>query len=131
MPADSQASNDRSQIGLPDATDDQLKQLVKETPWFAADQDVYRVAVAVAIARDLQPKPNEPDMGYNTKFHVGAIDPDGKMKFLVSAFSPEHADAPYRWVQRLANKGVLYLYSALIEKGLPISEALGLPSREE
>jgi hypothetical protein len=121
---------DRTQLGLPDSTDDLLKELHSGTRWFKDEVDVYRLAVTVALAKGLRPRKDEPDGGYTTKFSVQTFDPEGDMKLLVSTLVPEYDDTPYRWAQRLANKGVHYLHNEIIVKGRPIVEALGLSSEE-
>lgn len=123
------ADRDRDQIGLPDETDDLLKVLVKQTPWFKNEMDVYRLAITVALARGLEPRLDESET-YTTKYQVSSLDPDGRLKLLITTFAPDQSKTPYRWAMRLANKGVKFLHSALIDKGLPIGEALGLPMRE-
>jgi hypothetical protein len=119
---------DRSQVGLPDATDELLKSLHSSTRWFKDEVDVYRCAIAVALARNLQPRRDEPDSGYTTKFSVQTFDPEGDMKLLISSLMPEYADTPYRWAQRLANKGVHYLHNEIVVKGRSIAEVLGVLS---
>ena len=123
---------DRTQVGLPDATDDLLKELCRNTPWFKEEVDVYRLAVTLALARGLRPRNDEPDSGYTTKFTVHSLDPDGRMALLVSSLAPEYAETPYRWAQRLANKGVNYLHNQIIVKGRPIAEVLlDVPAGED
>lgn len=122
---------ERSQVGLPEPADELLKELHQKTPWFKDEVDVYRLAVTVALARGLEPRPDETDTGYRTKFSLQTFDPEGKMRLLVCSLSPEHEDAPYRWAQRLANKGVHYLHNEIIVKGRPIAEVLGVLTSEE
>jgi len=124
-------ARDRSQVGLPDATDDLLKNLRSSTRWFKDEVDVYRLAVTVALARGLQPRRNEPDSGYTTKFGVQTLDPDGDMRLLICSLMPECADTPYRWAQRLANKGVHYLNNEIVVKGRSIAEVLGVLDQED
>jgi hypothetical protein len=116
--------NDRSQVGLPESTDDLLKELCRDTRWFKGEADVYRLAVSLALARELHPRSEESDGGYTTKFSVQTLDPDGQLALLIATLHPDYAGTPYRWAQRLANKGVCYLHSELLRKGRPIAEVL-------
>lgn len=124
----SQEPADRVNVGLPDDTDELLKSLVRDTPWFRDELDAYRLAITVALAKGLLPKPGESETGFTTKFHVSGLDPDGKLALLIAAFAPQDSQMPYRLAQRLADRGVKYLHSALIEKGLPVAEVLGIAS---
>jgi hypothetical protein len=118
-------ATDRTQVGLPDSTDDLLKELRSKTHWFRDEVDVYRVAVTIALARGLQPRKDEVDSGYITKFSVQTLDPDGDLRLLIASLAPDYADTPYRWAQRLANKGVHYLHNEIVVKGRSITEVLG------
>lgn len=122
---------DRDQVGLPPAANELLKDLQKNTPWFKGEIDVYRAAISVALAKGLSPRLEEADTGYVTKYNAHDLDEDGKLSLLISTLAPEHADAPYRWAQRLANKGVHYLHHEIVVKGRPIGEVLGVPLTEE
>lgn len=97
-----------------------------KTPWFKEEVDVYRLAVATALAKGLLPRMDEDDTGYTTKFSVQTFDPEGDVRVLVSSLAPEHSDEPYRWAMHLANKGVHYLHSELVVKERPIAEVLGI-----
>ncbi|MBU2601348.1 MAG: hypothetical protein KKA32_04185 [Actinobacteria bacterium] len=120
---------DRTQVGLPDSTDDLLKELRSNTRWFRDEVDVYRVAVTVALARGLRPREDEVDSGYTTKFSVQTLDPDGDLKLLIMSLVPAYGDSPYRWAQSLANKGVHYLHNEIVRNGRSIAEVLGAADR--
>lgn len=123
-------ARDRSQVGLPDSTDDLLKELHAKTRWFKDEVDIYRLAVTISLARGLQPRKDEADTGYTTKFGVQTLDPDGDLKLLISSLMPDYADTPYRWAQRLANKGVHYLHNEIVVKGRSMAEVLGATEQE-
>lgn len=117
---------DRKQIGLPRSAFPLLEELVEETPWFRQQLDAYRVAISVALARNLKPSKEE---SYETKFSTSSVDPDQELRGLVLAIAPECGDRPYDYAQRLANKGVRYLHNELVKRGRPLPEAL-VPARE-
>lgn len=115
---------DRKQIGLPRQAFPLLEELVKETPWFGQQLDAYRVAISVALARNIRPSKEE-TTPYETKFSTSSLDPDRELRELVLALAPECEDRPYDYAQRLANKGVRYLYNELVKRGRPLPEVLG------
>jgi hypothetical protein len=96
--------------------------LVEETPWFRQQLDAYRVAISVALARNMRPSKDE---AYETKFSTSSVDPDRELRELVLALAPECGERPYDYAQRLANKGVHYLYNELVKRGRPLPEVLG------
>jgi hypothetical protein len=115
---------DRKQIGLPRTAFPMLEELVEETPWFRQQLDAYRVAISVALARNLKPSKEEP---YETKFSTSSVDPDRELRELVLTLAPECGERPYDYAQRLANKGVRYLHNELVKRGRPLPEVLVPP----
>lgn len=122
----SPGAKDRDSLALSTAANEQLKELRSRTPWFTDDVQVYRLAVAVALAKGLRPRTDEPDSGYTTKYGLQTVDPDGGMQILLTSMVPEYAETPNRWISRLASKGVHYLHSEIIGKSRPITEVLGI-----
>lgn len=123
-------AKDRDQLALTNTANEELRGLRSRTPWFTDDVQVYRLAVAVALAKGLHPRSDESESGYTTKYGLQTVDPDGGMQVLVSSMVPEYAETPNRWISRLASKGVHYLYSELIDKDRPITEVLGIGEAE-
>lgn len=121
-----QSKDDRKQIGLPGSTSVLLEEIVSETPWFGQALDVYRLAISVALARDLKPQKVDSD-SYDTKYSTSSVDPDRELRELVLALAPECDDRPYDYAQRLANKGIHFLHNELVKKGRPLSEVLVAP----
>ncbi len=111
------------QVGLPESTDTKLKALAQQTPWFNNEDDVYRVAVAVALANGWKVeewRTRRFEGGKDTKYHVVL------MKEIISLLAPECGDTPYKYSQWLAVIGVNFLHQKLLEKDWGIDEALGL-----
>jgi hypothetical protein len=117
------------QVGLPESIDTKLKALCDQTPWFKSEDDVYRVAVAVALANgwsDEEWRTRRFEGGKDTKYRVVLLDDRGQMKEIISLLAPECGDAPYRYSQWLAVTGVNFLHQKLLEEDWGIDEALGL-----
>jgi hypothetical protein len=121
--AGEQGRGDRKQIGLPPRASELLDEIVAETPWFGQPLDVYRLAIGVALARDLRPSRDESE-SYETKYGTSSVDPSGEVRDLILALAPECDGRPYDYAQRLANKGVLFLHSELVKKGQPLTRVI-------
>lgn len=124
--------SDALQIGLPERSNEQLLAIMKRTEVFRQQQDVYKVAVAVALSRDfdvggLHDKPL--DRG-ETKWAVAGLDPDGRMRDLIRWLRPQCQSSPYRYSQSLAVAGLNCLYRELVERDQSIADTLGLPEGE-
>ena len=95
------------QVGLPESTDTKLKALAQQTPWFNNEDDVYRVAVAVALANGWKVeewRTRRFEGGKDTKYRVVL------MKEIISLLAPECGDTPYKYSQWLAVIGVNFLH---------------------
>jgi len=66
--------------------------------------DGYRFAFALAIERRLEPSSS--DIRTTTTWNVGTFDGDQLLRDLVVILRPESADAPYRYIERLADSGL-------------------------
>ena len=128
------AEKDLVQVGLPESADEQLKSLHQQTPWFNREEDVYRVAVALALAKGWKPegwKDRRFEGGKDTKYRVVLLDDRGQMKELIALLAPECGDTPYKYSQWLAVAGINFLHQKLLEEDWGIDEALGLRDLEE
>ena len=127
------ADNDIKQIGLTASSNDKIRDLV-ELPVFADEQDVYRLAVAVAIGREMTPA-KIALREFKTKWRLAddAQDSSGEGERLddrdqtfanmVTTFCPEVED-PYRHSQLLAVPGLNYLHKELVTNGRDLSQVL-------
>lgn len=110
-------------VGVSSRADAMMKEIVAESDWFQRELDVYRVAIAIALAKGLVPIPAVD--GRTTKFNVGTLDTtSGQVATLIRTLAPEHAERPYAFSQELAEAGILYLHQHLIEESLPIHKVL-------
>ena len=126
--AHSERDADIRMVGLPDAADKQLKEIHRETKWFADEMDIYKVAVAVALSRGWKRGKDARTFegGRDTKFRAVLLDPDGKLKKLVELLAPECGNAPYRHSQWLATAGVNFLYQELVDNSRSLVDVLAL-----
>lgn len=103
---------DKVQIGLTPAGVAAMQQMMN-TGFFAAEGDAYKLAVAYALANDMNVE-QAPDGGYQTKFNAaGGIDRDGTLRDVVATLRPEHASQPYTTAEKLAELGIVALVQRL------------------
>jgi hypothetical protein len=111
---------DKTQIGLSDEASDHLE-TVRQQGGFRTEQDVYRLAIAVAIAEGLAPTPE--DVQRTTKDNIGGLDPDRALVTTVRYLRTDHGDRPVAYMERLAEAGMKYLYEH-VESGKSLHELL-------
>jgi hypothetical protein len=103
---------------------------VMATGWFVAEMDVYRVSIAVAIAQGLCTATEEM-AGVKTKWNVGSIDNDGRMRQMVTAIVREAGERPYEYSERLADAGLAVLAQRLGREGALLSEVVSSSVRHD
>lgn len=81
-----------------------LLERLKDEGVFKELGDGYRLAVALAIRRELDPAPS--DIPTTTTWNVGSFDGDHVLRDIVTVLRPESAQAPYRYIERLADAGL-------------------------
>lgn len=121
---------DLQQIGLPEHAENQVREILRDTPFFTEEQHVYKVAVAVALAKGWQKDESwfrsGNDQNFATKWRAVLLDHDRTMKRFIELFAPESQGAPYRYSQHLALAGVNYLHQELVQKDKSIVDVLQL-----
>jgi hypothetical protein len=127
---------DRNQVGLTSEAAEQLIQLREDTSYFAEEADVYRVAVAIALAKNASVPEKLRQASVTTKFRTVKVDMDSddelprldsvdrKLARMVELFYPESAGEPYRYSQFLAVIGISYLHGELIDRRRTLSQAI-------
>jgi hypothetical protein len=127
---------DLKQVGVAEFANGFLSELVNDTDWFENEQDVYRVAVAIAISREMPISAELRGQEIRTKWRVTddlsdpstqgsrLDDPKGTLAQMVTAFCPEYATEPYRYSQYLASVGIGYLHGCLFDRGQSLHDAL-------
>jgi hypothetical protein len=116
------ARPDRVTVGLTQVGLGHLSEVL-ETGWFEEEMDAYRVAIAVALARGLCADAGGM-VGVKTKFNVGSLDNDGKLRTLITTLAPSSGDRPYEHAERLAEAGVAYLAEKLGRQGATLTDVL-------
>jgi hypothetical protein len=100
--------SDKKQIGLTATGSVALDQLM-EAELFATETDAYRIGIAYALAKGLDPT-GAPDGGYQTKFNAaGGLDTYQEIRDLISILRPQDAGRPYATAERLAELGITAL----------------------
>jgi len=111
---------DKGQIGLSEEVDLKIKEIIEEGR-FDHEQDVYRLAIAIALAEDLEPAPES--RAYKTKFNVGSLDPEHSLRTATQYLRIDHGGRPQAMMERLAEAGVEHIHSHL-NAGKPLHELL-------
>jgi len=92
-----------------------------DTGWFQDEMDAYRLAISIALAEGVDA---DSVTGAQTKFNVGTLDRDGRLRQLVTAL---HDSAkPYELSERLANAGLQVLRRRIVDDQMTLTEALGI-----
>lgn len=117
-----QETGDRRTLGVTPAAQQLLDSLMA-LGWFREEADVFRLAVSVALARGLKKDPSD-IVGRNTKWNVGTLDSDGRLRDLVRALAPESGDRPFAYAELTAHAGLEWLKTRLVDEHAMLSEAL-------
>lgn len=117
------------QVALSEEADRKLTEIISVSKCFGAEQqDVYKFAVAVALARDLHNDQwkDKGLEGRKNKFSISGLDPDASLKHLITLLRPDASMAPYRYSQWLAIAGISFLHNELVENSRSIIDVLEL-----
>jgi hypothetical protein len=116
-----QQQRDKVTVGLTGIGRDHLDR-VMETKWFDERMDAYRLAIAVAVGRDLEVPSELP--GVETMFNVGSLDRDGNLRALLLARNPD-VGRPYEYAERLAEVGMRFLREGLVDAQQTLTSLVG------
>jgi hypothetical protein len=120
---------DRINIGVTTRGAQHLADLMA-TGWFLEQLDAFRVAIGVALGYGVCTPPE--DMGGGgTKWNIGSVDNDGRLRQLIMAVAPASGDRPYEYAERLADAGLALLGQRLVRDGALLFEVLGGPQRQD
>jgi len=125
--------NEIIQVGLSEEADRQVAEIIAVSKYFKDDQDVYKFAVGVALARNMHNekwKDGSLERKKN-KFSVSGLDPDGSLKSIISLLRPDAGNAPYRYSQWLAMAGINFLHTELVANAKSIIDVLELDDFQE
>lgn len=116
----SERLDDRSQLRLSDegAAD---REYIMSTLHLKDLQDAYRLAVVIALAKNLTPAAEE--VRRTTVYGSAVLDSSGALRAAVMALRGDHGGRPYALLERLAEAGLKDL-STHLRQGLPVREYL-------
>jgi hypothetical protein len=111
-------SEDRNQVGMSDqaAAD---RDAIKERLRLREGQDAYRLAVAVALAKNLPPASE--NTRRTNAYGTGSVDSRGELRAAVLALREDHGGRPYALMERLAEAGLRDL-AVHLDEGRPIRQ---------
>lgn len=109
-------------VGVTDAGAQHLAALM-DTEWFETEMAVYLLAISTALARNLVVS-EKPLAGVKTKFNVGSLDRDGRLRDLVQLMGPENLSDPYEYAEKLAEVGLEFLKNKFVDQDLLLSDVL-------
>jgi hypothetical protein len=111
---------DKSQIGFSEEARERADYL-QETLGIGQMQDLYRLAIAIALAKKLAPTAEQVSRG--TSYSIQGIDPEGVFRAAIEQLRPDHGARPVALAERLAEAGIADLESHL-QSGKPLREYL-------
>jgi hypothetical protein len=126
---DSSEQADKVQIGLTPAASEKLDAIM-ERGWFSEKQDVYRLAVGVALAKNIVATQQD-IVGAITRYSfAGGLDRESQVRTLISEMAPQaERNRPAAYAERLAHAGITYLYDRLVTAEATLAETLTEVSR--
>jgi hypothetical protein len=118
----SQKHEDRVTVGVNADGQKALDALRGETPYFPEELDAYRFAIAYSIGNGLA-EHLVPVKGADTKYNIGTLDRDQRVRKLIEASFPE-TTRPYALAEQLAHVGLLHLRTQLVDSHRTLHEIL-------
>lgn len=94
-----------------------------EDKWFDSEMTAYRLAITTALSHDLAVQQG-PLKDVTTKYNIGSLDPDGRLREMIRLLGPADARDPYDIAEKLADAGLDLLNRQLVGKGLMLSEVI-------
>lgn len=94
---------DKNELGLTEQAREAFDAVV-EAAGFNERQDAYRLAIAVALKKGLQP--TDEGASRRTYVNIGGLDRDGSLRTAVLQLRADHDGRPYALAERLAEAGV-------------------------
>ena len=112
---------DKSQIGFSDDARDKAE-YVKDVLEVAQMQDLYRLGIAIALAKTLAPTAE--NASRSTAYSIQGVDPEGIFRAAIEQVRPDHGGRPVALAERLAEAGITDL-AAHLQAGKPLRDYLG------
>ncbi|MES9811349.1 MAG: hypothetical protein ABW159_00585 [Candidatus Thiodiazotropha sp.] len=104
-------ATDKKTIGITRDNNEVLQRLVIDGQ-FGSELDAAKFAMARAIKKGTEPGRID---SADTKWNVGSVDVDGKLRSLLTAFYPD-VEEPFRLMEYLMNKGLSELAMSSTQK---------------
>jgi hypothetical protein len=117
-----QEVRDKVTVGLTPGGAERLERVL-EGGWFQSDLDAYRAAIIVALGKGIV-SDGDRMTGVKTKFNVGSLDPDGRLRDLVELLAIEPAARTFEYAERCADAGLEYMAGKLSNGKTLFSEVL-------
>lgn len=105
---------DRATVGLSDEGQRAMDAVMAQK-LFEQEMDAYRFAVAFSLREGLV-QDQERLAGARTKFNVGGIDRDGRLRRLMDLFAEVEGDNTYAVAERHADAGIRVLKIRLVDE---------------
>lgn len=105
------ATADKGQVGL---SEESRVLALEVVDWGGFDdlQDLYRLAIAAALVKNLEPAP-EDVAGRKTTYGAGSLDQDGSIRTAITQLRADGRERPYAFAERLAEPGIADLHKHL------------------
>jgi hypothetical protein len=113
-------TDDKTQLGLTEDARDRADEIV-ESVGFRDRQDAYRLAVAIALAENLEPAAE--GLSRTTYVNIGGLDPNNELRAATLHLRDDHGDRPGALIELLAEAGIDFIYDH-VHAGRPIRELL-------
>lgn len=115
-------SLDKVTVGLTPLGEQRLER-VMNSRYMSEELTAYRIAIAVALARG-EITPREEMKKVKTKFNVGSLDRDGRLREMIEITMPQDASGKvFEVAERLADAGIAIL-DECVQDGRPLSDLL-------
>lgn len=115
-------SDEKVTVGLTPEAEEKLE-TVMASSFFREELTAYRVAIAVALARDTVTAEEEMNK-VKTKFNIGSLERDGRLRDLIELLRPTASqDSMVSLAERLADAG-LHIMADHLEQDRPLRKLL-------
>lgn len=113
---------DRGTLGVTSEGAQFLEEIM-ETGWFAEERHAFLVAISLAFANDLIKDESEMT-GVTTKWNIGTLDPDNRLRLMVYSLAEKRLARPYAHAEARGAAGLEYLKRRLVDDRAELAEVL-------
>lgn len=112
----------RKTVGVTNQGDQNLDALM-QTGWFPSEIAAYLLAITTSLSWQLSAS-RKPLTKTKTKFNVGSLDGDGRLRDIVTLMGGDAVGDPYEYAERLADIGLQFLKTRIVDQNQMLSEAI-------